>query len=150
MQRGERLAAQVAQPHKPLRRRAEDDRRLGAPVVRVAVLVPRSSEQGAALAKRSQHRLVPLIQHGLAGKARSLLGRSSEAALLIDRASGGQAVRDADRKVLWPMPRRRVDQPGARVVRHVLRMQNWHRTRRERVRTVSADQRGAGKRRCHH
>ena len=146
IERGQRAPLQRAEPHKPLRRRAEDGWRLGAPVVRVAVRVHLRRQQRPALAQRRQNGAVALAQHLHPRKRRRLVGGRREAPRRVDGARERQRMRLADAKVVGAVRRRRVHEAGARAVGHVATEEQRHRPPRERVRAAVAAQLGPAQR----
>ena len=129
LDRGQRIVAQLGLRHRdePLRRRAERDRRLVAPAMRIAVLDPGECEQAALRAQRVDDDVVglPDVQAGEPGVADRRRGRQIHAAT-VDRIDLGrgvaveQAVGLADDVVLLAVAGRRVHGAGAVLGRDVL------------------------------
>src|SRR5439155_18982598 len=91
--------------------RAEDDRRLRAPAVRVAVLVNFLSNQAATFAQMRDNFLVR-VKHILARQHRhaDLFGKAS---VVIDRRENGQAILDSSDVIVGAVTGRNMDLASA-------------------------------------
>ena len=106
------LAQAVVQAHEPLFRGAEEQRRVVAPAVRVAVRVVAPGEQRPVAFEPRGHRRRRLVERQAREPVR---GIGVEAAVRPHRAGGRQAVRLAHREVLRPVRGRGVHAAGALV-----------------------------------
>ena len=114
----QRLAANILRPvhaDEPLRRRAEDQRRLGTPGMRVGMHQLAARHQPAGLGQRRAHRIGHLV-NVLAREARhpGIVG-----AVLAHRLRHLDAVLAAELEILLAVARRDVHEPGAGIRRHV-------------------------------
>ena len=110
------VRAAAVQAHEPLDGRAEDDRLLASPAVRVVV-----PESGVGMDQRSgglevRDDLGVRFEDFLAPVLRD--GRVS--ARLVDGGEDREAFPLAGREIVLAVPGRRVDEPGARIHRHVV------------------------------
>ena len=111
----------VVHTDEPLRRGAEDDRRLVSPAVRVAVLDFFSLEQALAGFEFLQHQRVG-FPNGLAGQLRDRQGGrvGEELAVVADRVVHRQAINAADLVVVGTVRRGGVHEAGTGFERDVL------------------------------
>ena len=121
--------AALAHGNEPLGGAAENDRRLVAPAVRVAVGDGLQRHQGAALFQGVDHRLVGLA-HVQAADHRQVL---PEQAVVLHRAVHFQAVLLADDKVVFTVARRGMHAAGTGVGGDVVTKNHRHLAVQERV-----------------
>ena len=128
------LVLLVLHADEPLRRGAEDDRRLVAPAVRVAVLDFLGFEQSTATVEFLQHQRIGFPDR-LAGQLAHRQGRgvAEETAIIPHRIIDRQAVFLADREVVRAMRRRGVHQAGTGFGRDVGAADDGHVAVLERV-----------------
>ena len=129
--RRQRIAAQSRLLHaeEPLRRRAEDHRRLVAPAMRVAVVIRLEMDQPPALAQRLDDLRVR-IEHREAFEQRRA---RDEAAIVADRVVDRQAIAPAHLVIVRAVAGRRVHGAGAGIERHVIAEDHGHFALVERV-----------------
>ena len=127
----ERPGAQASLVHtdKPLRRGAENNRRLVAPAVRVAVLQRLFMQQRTALLQHFNHMRISL-EHMLAGKQ---LCVRQKLAITADRVVDFEFVATADHIVVLPVTGGGVHTAGAGFGRDMLAKNNWHLAHIKRV-----------------